>query len=69
MVTDAISPISERRRFNLYRLEIRRAADDLSGMAAGPFKQHVEGAADAAAIERRLLAIDRMLAVGAGDPI
>ena len=61
MVTAAISPISDGGAVDLHRLQIRRAADQLAVMAARPLEQHVESAADAAAIERRLAAIDGRL--------
>ena len=42
-------------------LKIRRAADDLARMAAGPLEQHVEGRADAARHESGLLPLDGVL--------
>ncbi len=49
------------RRCDLHRLQIGRAADQLAGMAAGRLEQHIEAAAEAAAVERRLAAVDRSL--------
>src|SRR5262249_16754402 len=49
------------RRVGLHQLKIGRAADQLARMAAVSFKQYVEGASQAAAIELRLALINRML--------
>src|SRR6516165_5665850 len=49
------------RRACLDRLKIGRTADELPVVATGPFEQHVEGAAQAIAVERRLTAVDGIL--------
>ena len=42
-------------------LHVRRTADDLSLVPAGPFEQHLETAADAGAIERVPLLFEERL--------
>ena len=51
IVTAPISPISDAGAVDLHRLQIGRAADELAGVAAGLFEQHVEGAAEAARLK------------------
>src|SRR5208282_1991972 len=50
-----------RRRLGLHRLQIGRTTDKLTGVAAAAFEKHIQCAADAAAIERRLILVDRVL--------
>ena len=54
IVTGTICADQACRRHHLHRLQIWRAAGELAGIAAGLFEQHVEGAADAARVERGL---------------
>src|SRR5262249_42438487 len=49
------------RQHDLHRLQIGRAADELSGSTPRLFEEHVEGGSEAARIECRLVAIDRRL--------
>src|SRR5580698_4655585 len=50
-----------RRCLDLHRLEIGRPAEQLTAKAASALEQHVEGAAETGAIERRLIALDGVL--------
>ena len=42
-------------------LQVSGAADDLAGIARGPFEQHIDDCANRSQVKGRLLAVDQTL--------
>ena len=62
--TSASAPNRSPSVFHMHRLQKRRTADQLAGLAPGPVEQNVHAPADTRLVERRLLRVQEILERG-----